>query len=72
MMPMSSPNDPAFWMHHANVDRVWAQWQLQQRRAVAASGAYDFADHYYKPAAGITTHGHDPDTLMWPWDAAKL
>jgi hypothetical protein len=22
-----SPNDPLFWMHHANIDRVWALWQ---------------------------------------------
>jgi tyrosinase len=23
----SSVNDPVFWMHHANVDRLWCQWQ---------------------------------------------
>ncbi len=22
-----SVNDPIFWMHHANIDRIWAQWQ---------------------------------------------
>jgi hypothetical protein len=22
-----SPNDPIFWLHHCNVDRLWAQWQ---------------------------------------------
>jgi len=22
-----SPADPIFWLHHANVDRVWNQWQ---------------------------------------------
>jgi hypothetical protein len=22
-----SPNDPLFWLHHANVDRLWAIWQ---------------------------------------------
>lgn len=22
-----SPLDPAFWMHHCNVDRIWAEWQ---------------------------------------------
>lgn len=21
-----SPRDPVFWMHHCNVDRIWAQW----------------------------------------------
>lgn len=25
--PAVSPNDPMFWMHHANVDRIWAFWQ---------------------------------------------
>jgi tyrosinase len=24
---MTSPNDPVFFLHHANVDRIWAQWQ---------------------------------------------
>ena len=23
----SSPNDPAFFFHHANVDRMWTSWQ---------------------------------------------
>jgi tyrosinase len=23
----SSPNDPAFFLHHCNVDRIWAAWQ---------------------------------------------
>ena len=22
-----SPADPIFWLHHANIDRIWAQWQ---------------------------------------------
>ncbi len=23
----ASPNDPVFWLHHCNVDRLWANWQ---------------------------------------------
>jgi tyrosinase len=23
----SSPADPLFWLHHANIDRIWAEWQ---------------------------------------------
>ncbi len=22
-----SPNDPLFFLHHANIDRLWAQWE---------------------------------------------
>ena len=27
-----SPADPLFWLHHANVDRLWARWQQQHPR----------------------------------------
>lgn len=23
----NSVNDPVFWLHHCNIDRIWAQWQ---------------------------------------------
>jgi len=25
----SAPSDPIFWMHHGEVDRVWAEWQAK-------------------------------------------
>jgi len=31
MMLAASPNDPVFWLHHANVDRLWANWQLHHQ-----------------------------------------
>lgn len=27
MVLPTSPNDPVFFLHHANVDRLWATWQ---------------------------------------------
>ncbi|WP_194713462.1 tyrosinase family protein [Noviherbaspirillum soli] len=27
MATMQSPTDPIFWLHHANVDRLWSAWQ---------------------------------------------
>ncbi len=27
MGPSTSPNDPAFYLNHCNVDRIWAAWQ---------------------------------------------
>ncbi|KAL3895473.1 MAG: hypothetical protein SGCHY_004683 [Lobulomycetales sp.] len=29
MLTMISPNDPAFFLHHAFVDKIWAEWQLR-------------------------------------------
>lgn len=28
--PMDSPTDPLFYMHHANIDRIWSDWQALQ------------------------------------------
>ena len=33
---MISPNDPAFWFHHAQVDRIWAKWQQTNPGEMAA------------------------------------
>lgn len=27
MVSSASPSDPLFWLHHANIDRIWAEWQ---------------------------------------------
>jgi tyrosinase len=27
MSSASSPKDPIFFLHHANIDRLWAEWQ---------------------------------------------
>lgn len=29
MLPSTSPNDPIFFLHHCNVDRLWSVWQQQ-------------------------------------------
>lgn len=56
MSQMTSPNDPIFFMHHAQVDRLWAQWQ----RSHPGSANYNPLNR-----AGP---GHVIDTPMWPWD----
>lgn len=38
-----SPRDPVFWLHHANVDRIWAQWNKRGNGNTASSGWRDFA-----------------------------
>lgn len=64
-----SPNDPIFWLHHANVDRLWDRWQRLQIEAQGGS----HSDNY--PPAGETVpwngrplpSGHGIDDMMWPW-----
>ncbi|MBX9258343.1 tyrosinase family protein [Desmonostoc muscorum CCALA 125] len=54
-----SPNDPIFWLHHANVDRLWAQWQENHRLKKAS---YPKANQPY---------GHNLNDPMWPWDGGQ-
>jgi tyrosinase len=36
MQLSSSPNDPTFFLHHCQVDRIWAAWQAQHPTAAYA------------------------------------
>ena len=56
MMNVSiSPNDPVFFLHHANVDRLWAIWQEKN------------PSQRYLPT-GDGPEGHNLYDLMYPWD----
>ncbi|GHH45775.1 tyrosinase MelC2 [Streptomyces candidus] len=50
-----SPNDPVFWLHHAFIDRLWAQWQARHPRST------------YLPAA-TTPNVVDLNDVMRPWN----
>ncbi|AFY55832.1 tyrosinase family protein [Rivularia sp. PCC 7116] len=52
-----SPNDPVFWLHHSNVERLWAEWQNNGRQ-----GSEFYAE------LGTQPQGHDLNDRMWPWD----
>ncbi len=62
MRYMTSPNDPVFFMHHAQVDRLWAIWQRE----------HPGYEHYGDGEPDVTpeslTQGHRLDDYMWPWD----
>jgi Common central domain of tyrosinase len=54
MGPMSSPNDPVFFLHHCFVDKLWADWQ----RLHTGAG--------YLPVSGAAP-GHNLGDAMQPW-----
>ncbi len=49
-----APNDPVFFLHHCNVDRIWALWQLCSPNPA------------YLPTTGGPT-GHNLNDPMFPW-----
>jgi len=53
MVYATSPNDPVFFVHHANVDRIWAAWEIASRA-------------HYEPQRRAP-EGFDGNDTMWPW-----
>ncbi|MFJ8648750.1 tyrosinase family protein [Streptomyces sp. NPDC093546] len=51
----ASPNDPVFWLHHAFIDKLWADWQARHPGST------------YLPAAG-TPNVVDLRDTMRPWN----
>ena len=49
----TSLNDPVFWSHHANIDRIWDMWEQ----------THSFS---YKPASGLR-QGQNLNDKMWPY-----
>src|SRR5262249_14942380 len=39
MLTEASPNDPVFWLLHANLDRLWAEWEGVHGYDYPATGA---------------------------------
>ena len=58
MASNSSPNDPVFFLHHANIDRLWSAWM--ERHGMS-----------YQPVSGGPV-GHNIDDSMWPYSQLGL
>lgn len=56
MARMTSPNDPIFFLHHCQVDRIWAIWQRDHPGSAN-----------YNPL-GTGGSGHRLNDWIWPWD----
>jgi tyrosinase len=59
MGDMTSPNDPIFFLHHCQVDRIWAKWQVDHPGSAN-----------YNPL-GTGGYGHRLTDRMWPWDGGQ-
>ncbi|KAJ9070419.1 hypothetical protein DSO57_1008160 [Entomophthora muscae] len=60
---MSSPNDPIFWIHHANVDYWYAQWQDSFGKDNYIPGKENDPLPHFSP----TTVKDTFDTLAYPY-----
>jgi tyrosinase len=56
MPTMQSPQDPIFWVHHGNIDRLWAAWVAadQGRQVPPASDSYWQGSLNYGPSGTLT------------------
>ena len=62
----TAPADPIFWMHHANIDRLWWQWQQSpqgQGKNPSLTGAAAVMD----PWAYTETETRDITTLGYTY-----
>ena len=53
-----SPNDPMFFLHHAQVDRLWAAWQQDNLRK-GGETAVDYGNPGYPET-------HRGSLFVWP------
>jgi tyrosinase len=63
MEPMTSPNDPIFFLHHCFIDKVWADWQTQQKQD------YPDAPQYAPEVDGPP--GHNIGDQLKPWETQR-
>jgi tyrosinase len=69
MEPMTSPNDPVFFLHHCFVDKIWADWQQIKISDDLAEGV-DTSPHYAPRTGGPGSH--NLDDVMQPWGARRI
>ncbi|MCP1485756.1 tyrosinase [Pseudomonas fluorescens] len=60
MLPMTSPDDPVFFLHHCFVDKVWADWQ-----SLMLQSNERWAPHYAPLVNG--PKGHNYDDVLEPF-----
>ncbi|MDB5917459.1 MAG: hypothetical protein JWR40_1693 [Massilia sp.] len=67
MAAMESPIDPIFWLHHANVDRLWVAWVAAGggRKMLPISSLYWSGNYIYTSTLTMPrTHTYDTRTNL--------
>lgn len=51
MLTMASPRDPIFFLHHANIDRIWASWNAHGNMNTSATAwlNFTFTQNFVQP-----------------------
>lgn len=55
MSPPTSPNDPVFYLHHCNVDRIWEAWMVKNGRIYMPTAATPRAPEGHRLEDEITS-----------------
>lgn len=61
MVSNSSPNDPVFFLHHCNVDRLWAEWEDMV-------GVMNFPSEWYLPDSNDVHHYYSKYDYLYEFD----
>jgi tyrosinase len=64
MPGMMSPNDPLFYLHHANVDRIWALWQDYHGHSWSMANDDVFLENYNTTTDLSMYEGPNLDFIM--------
>lgn len=66
-----SPLDPVFWLHHCNVDRIWAEWQAagNDTTAIPATFPEQFVDQFGENVAANANESHDHLSMGFTYDS---
>jgi tyrosinase len=64
--------DPIFWMHHCNIDRLWASWNKNGGKNPTTSAFLDkefiFADKFGRKVTGVVKDFLDIEKLGYTYD----
>ena len=65
--------DPVFWLHHCNVDRIWAEWQTAMNETPINNMRYDgqFVDKQGQSVSVTAQQSHDFKAMGFTYDSIE-